>query len=198
MAAPAVDVSLPTQDVGTALCHSSWRVRVDRYREGKLTVKTLFLVRHAKSSRDDPSLSDRERSLDDRGRQDAPTMGKRLGKRGVKADLLVSSPALRALTTAQLIADEIGRQRKDIVVNERLYASTPDDLLAVIRALDDRLDCVMLFGHNPEFTHLAHRLSSKIADMPTCAVAEFHFDTRAWAAVGETDPVKVKLDAPKK
>ena len=63
-------------------------------------MKTLFLVRHAKSSRDDPSLPDRERPLDDRGKRDAPKMGKRLAKRGAKLDLLVSSPALRALATA--------------------------------------------------------------------------------------------------
>ena len=99
-------------------------------------MKTLFLVRHAKSSRDDLSLSDRDRPLDDRGKQDAPMMGKRLAKRDVKPDLLVSSPALRALTTAQLIAGELGYKRKDIVVDDRLYASSPDDLLAVIRALD--------------------------------------------------------------
>ena len=125
-------------------------------------------------------------------------MGKRLGKRGVKPDLLVSSPALRALTTAQLIADEIGYQRKDIIVDERLYASSPDDLLAVICALDDKVDRVMLFGHNPEFTDLAHRLSSEITDMPTCAVAEFRFDATAWADVGGIGPAKVKLDAPRK
>jgi phosphohistidine phosphatase len=161
-------------------------------------MKTLFLVRHAKSSRDDPSLPDRERPLNDRGRHDAPRMGKRLSKRGAKPDLLVSSPALRALTTAQLIADEIGYQRKNIVVDERLYASSPDDLLAVICALDDKLDRVMLFGHNPEFTELAQRLSSEIVDMPTCAVAEFRFDAKAWADVAELDPAKAKLDAPKK
>jgi phosphohistidine phosphatase len=161
-------------------------------------VKTLFLVRHAKSSRDDPSLPDRERPLDDRGHQDAPTMGKRLGKRGVKPDLLLSSPALRALTTAQLIADEIAYSRKNIVVDERLYAAGPDDLIAVICALDDKLDRVMLFGHNPAFADLAHRLSSEIADMPTCAVAEFRFDAKTWADVGGTAPAKVKLDAPRK
>ncbi|MGR4869365.1 SixA phosphatase family protein [Variovorax sp. LARHSF232] len=161
-------------------------------------MKTLFLVRHAKSSRDDPSLPDRERPLNDRGRQDAPAMGKRLSKRGVKPDLLVSSPALRALTTAQLIADEIGYQRKDIIVDERLYASSPDDLLAIICALDDKVDRAMLFGHNPEFSNLAHRLSSDVIDMPTCAVAEFRFDAKAWADVGEVGPAKVKLDAPKK
>ncbi|WP_459573846.1 SixA phosphatase family protein [Cupriavidus sp. 8B] len=82
-------------------------------------MKTLFLVRHAKASRDDPSLPDRQRSLDDRGRHDASKMGKRRIDRGVEPDLLVSSPALRALTTAHLIADEIGYKRKDIVVDER-------------------------------------------------------------------------------
>ena len=161
-------------------------------------MKTLFLVRHAKSSRDDPSLPDRDRPLDDRGKQDAPKMGKRLAKRDVQPDLLVSSPALRALTTAQLIAEEVGYKRKDIVVDDRLYASSPDDLLAVIRALDKKLDRVMLVGHNPEFTDLAHRLSSEIIDMPTSAVAEFNFDTKAWSDVGEVEPAKAVLDYPKK
>ncbi|MDM0070667.1 histidine phosphatase family protein [Variovorax sp. J31P207] len=161
-------------------------------------MKTLYLVRHAKSSRDDPSLPDRERPLNDRGRQDAPAMGKRLCKRGVKPDLLVSSPALRALTTAQLIADEIGYQRKDIIVDERLYASSPDDLLTIICAIGDQVARVMLFGHNPEFTDLAHRLSSEVVDMPTCAVAEFLFDAKVWADVAKVGPAKVKQDAPKK
>jgi phosphohistidine phosphatase len=161
-------------------------------------MKTLFLVRHAKSSRDDPSLPDRDRPLDDRGRQDAPKMGKRLAKRDAKSDLLLSSPALRALTTAQLIAEEIGYKRKDIVVDDRLYASSADDLLAVIRALDKKLNRVMLFGHNPEFTDLAHWLASEIIDMPTCAVVEFDFDTKAWSDVGEVKPAKVVFDCPKR
>jgi phosphohistidine phosphatase len=161
-------------------------------------MKTLFLVRHAKSSRDDSSLPDQDRPLDERGKQDAPTMGRRLAKRDVKLDLLVSSPALRALTTAQLIAEEVGYKRKDIVVDDRLYASSPDGLLAIIRMLDKRLDRVMFFGHNPEFSDLAHRLSSEIIDMPTSAVAEFNFDTKAWSDVGEVEPVNAVLDYPKK
>ena len=124
-------------------------------------------------------------------------MGKRLAKRGAKLDLLVSSPALRALATAHLIADEMGYKGKDIVVDDRLYASSPDDLLAVIRALDNKLDQVMLVGHNPEFTDLAHRLSSEIVDMPTSAVAEYHFDTKAWTDIGEVEPAKTVLDYPK-
>jgi phosphohistidine phosphatase len=161
-------------------------------------MKILFLVRHAKSTRDDPALPDQQRPLDDRGRHDASKTGKHLTDRRVAPDLLVSSPALRALNTAQLIADEIGYKRKNIVVDERLYASNPDTLLAVICALDDSLDCVMLFGHNPEFTDLAHRLSETITDMPTCSVAEFRFDTKAWADVGAISPAKVRMDAPKK
>ena len=79
-----------------------------------------------------------------------------------------------------------------------LYASSPDDLIAVIRALDKKLDRVMLVGHNPEFTDLAHRLSSEIIDMPTSAVAKFDFDTKAWSDVGEVEPAKAVLDYPKK
>ena len=159
-------------------------------------MKTLYLIRHAKSSKDDPSLSDRDRPLADRGRIDAPTMGKRLAKRDVKPDLLVSSPALRALTTAQLMADEIGYAREKIVVDDQLYGSSADVLLALVRALDRKADRVMLFGHNPEFTELAHRLSSDIADMPTCAIAEFRFDTKKWSDVGELDPAQATLDQP--
>jgi phosphohistidine phosphatase len=161
-------------------------------------MKTLFLVRHAKSSRDDPTLPDRERPLDDRGRLDAPRMGKRLAKRNVKPDLIMSSPALRALTTAQLFADEIGYERKRIAIDDRLYARSAADLLDVIRTLDTKLDRVMMFGHNPEFTHLAHRLSSEITDMPTCSVVEFRFDAKAWSDVGEVEPAKAMLVKPKR
>ncbi len=71
-------------------------------------------------------------------------------------------------------------------------------MLAVIRALDKKLNRVMLLGHNPEFTDLAHRLSSEIVDMPTSTVAEFNFDTKAWSDVGKVKPAKVIFDYPKK
>lgn len=160
-------------------------------------MKTLYLVRHAKSSRDDPMLADRERPLNDRGRHDAPVMGRRLARRGAKPDTIVSSPAVRALATARLIAKELGIDRARIVVDERLYATSADELLAVVRALDDRLDRAMLVGHNPEMTDLAQRLSAAIGALPTCAVAEFGFDTRSWADVGAIAPNKATLDTPK-
>ena len=159
-------------------------------------MKTLYLVRHAKSSRDDPALSDRDRPLNDRGKADAPATGKRLARRDVKPDLLMSSPALRALTTAQLLADEMGCARKDIVVDDRLYASSADTLLAITRALEPTLDSVMLVGHNPEFSEFVQRLSGEPIDMPTCAVAEFRFDTTRWTDIGAVEPHKPVVDTP--
>lgn len=113
--------------------------------------------------------------MNDRGLRDAPRVGERLAKRDARPDLILSSPARRALTTAAIIARKVDYKTQHIVVDERLYAANPDDLLEVIRNLGDKWHRVMLFGHNPELTELAHRLSAKITDMPTCAVAEFNF-----------------------
>jgi phosphohistidine phosphatase len=124
-------------------------------------------------------------------------MGKRLAKRDVKPDLILSSPARRALTTAEIIAKKLDK-RKNIVVEERLYSSTVDDLLNVVQKLGDKLERVMLFGHNPELTELAHRLSSEITHMPTCAAAEFMFSAKSWSNIGKAKLAKVALDYPKK
>jgi len=161
-------------------------------------MKTLFLVRHAKSSRDDPALPDKDRPLNDRGKRDAPKMGARLAKRGVQPDLILSSPAKRALETAQIIAKKLDYKPANIVVDERLYATGADDLLHVIRGLGAKPKSVMLFGHNPELTALAHHLSNEIAHLPTCAVAKFTFDAKSWSSTGEKIPVKVALHTPKR
>lgn len=161
-------------------------------------MKTLFLIRHAKSSWDDTALPDRDRPLDDRGKRDVAKMGKRLAKRDVKSDLIMSSPAMRALATAEVIAKMLDYKRKDIVVNDRLYAGQADDLLDVIQELGDKLKHVMLVGHNPELTELAHHLSSEITHMPTCAIAEFTFDVKSWPDIGKAKPAQVALDYPKK
>lgn len=136
--------------------------------------------------------------MDARGKRDAPKMGTRLAKRDVKPDLILSSPARRALTTAQIIAQKLDYHVTDIVVDEQLYAAAADDLLGVIHRLGDKLKRVMLFGHNPELTELAHRLSSEITHMPTCAVAEFTFSAKSWSDVGKVKPARVAFDYPKK
>ena len=159
--------------------------------------RTLLLVRHAKASKGDPGMRDRDRALDERGQRDAPKMGKRLAKREMRPDLIVSSPALRALATAQLIAEALGVRAAEIKVDERLYATNPATLLGIIQELDDTLKRVMLVGHNPEFSELAHRFSSEITEMPTCSVAEFEFASTAWSDVGKLAPEKATLDHPK-
>lgn len=160
-------------------------------------MKRLFLIRHAKSSWDDAALADRDRPLNERGRSDAPKIGRRLAKREVKPDLILSSPAVRALMTAEIIAGKLDYKHKDIVVDDRLYAAEVDGLLAVIHELGDQ-GCVMIFGHNPELSELAQRLSGQITHLPTCAVAEFSFDTKSWSAIGTCTPEKIALDYPKK
>jgi phosphohistidine phosphatase len=159
-------------------------------------LKTLFLIRHAKSSWNDARLSDPQRPLSQRGRRDARRSGKRLARRHRKPDLLLSSPALRALQTAQLIAGKLGCKRKDIVVDARLYACKSGDLLRVIHQLDDGFKRVMLFGHNPELTDLARRFSDEIHHLPTCAVARFKFDVGSWTQVGRAALVTTTLDLP--
>lgn len=161
-------------------------------------MKTLFLIRHAKSSWDDTGMPDRERPLADRGKRDAAKMGRRLAQRNAKPDLIVSSPATRALATAEVIAQALHLKPKNIVVNDRLYAGQVDDLLDVIHELGNKLERVMLVGHNPGLTELAHRLSSEIVHMPTCAIAEFTFDAKAWSGIGKDKPIRVALDYPKK
>ena len=143
-------------------------------------------------------MPDKDRPLADRGKRDAPKMGKRSAKRDVKPELILSSPAMRALATAEIIARKLDYKLKEIVVDDRLYPGNADKMLTIIHRLDDKLECVMSFGHNPALTELAHRLSGEITHMPTCAVAEFTFDAKSWSNIGKIKPAKVALDYPKK
>jgi phosphohistidine phosphatase len=161
-------------------------------------MKTLFLVRHAKSSWDDPSLPDEDRPLNARGRRAAPKMGKRLAKRGVRLDLILSSPAKRAIKTAQALADRLDYKLKKIVVDDRLYPGSVSDLLEFVHNLSKKLNRVMLVGHHPALSKLAQRLSSDIMHMPTCAVAEFRFKAKLWRDVSKATVSTVGLDFPKK
>ena len=159
--------------------------------------RTLLLVRHAKSSWEEAGLPDRARPLAPRGLRDAPLMGGRLARAGVKPDLILSSPACRALSTARLIAGALGYPISRIAVDDRLYVSDVDTLLEVAGEFADTLGCVMLVGHDPEFTALAHRFSSKITRMPTCAVACFTFDAPSWSALAARSLKGVSFDYPR-
>ena len=119
-------------------------------------------------------------------------------QRGVKPDLIVSSSALRARTTAQSLAAELDLAPDRLVQDKRLYSTSATNLLYVIQELDDKLGCVMLVGHNPEMTELARHFSKDIPDMPTCAVAQFDFEADSWLDVGAGVPVTTRFEYPKK
>jgi phosphohistidine phosphatase len=171
--------------------------------EGR-TVKTLVLMRHAKSSWDSPGLVDHDRPLNERGRHDAPRMGRRLLERGIEPAVIITSTAERARSTAALVAGELGVPARRVIADDRLYAASVETMLRVIRSLDDRLACAMLVGHNPEMTELATRFSKSAESMSTAAVAVFSFDAESWADVRTATsagnvavpPVGVTFDAP--
>jgi len=161
-------------------------------------VKELIIVRHAKSSWRDSGLEDRERPLNKRGERDAPEMGARLARRKDRPDLIVSSPAVRALATARIIARKLDYARKDIVLIERLYGAGLDELLDVIRKADESVATLLLFGHNPGLTQLANHLGPReIPNLPTCGVLHLRFDADIWAVVGFARGEEVLFDFPK-
>ena len=126
-------------------------------------------------------------------------MGERLAERGIEVDRVISSPATRALATAEAITEEIGFPWEEIIVDERLYHADASELLEVIQGLDDYLDSVMCLGHNPGLTDLANSLSPyHIDNVPTCGVVELRFEVDTWALVGEFQPIEMDFDYPKK
>ena len=162
-------------------------------------MKELILVRHAKSSWKDPTLSDHDRPLNKRGKRDAPEMGERLAASGYDPDLIVSSSADRALDTARTIAGKLGYPRERIAEEKRLFHAGVAELLHVIQGVDDSVDILMLFGHNPGLTDLANHLGSReIFNMPTCAVLHLRFQADTWSTVGEVPGDEVLYDYPKR
>ena len=161
-------------------------------------MKTLYLVRHAKSSWKNANLSDHDRPLNNRGEEDAPVMGKRLKRRRPKPELIMTSSAVRAKTTAKVLASEIGYPKSEIVVNEEMYLAGTDDLINIIRGLDDNVECVMLVGHNPTFTETANLLAQCYIDnMPTCSLAAVSFSTGSWADIKRGKGKLLDFDYPK-
>jgi len=163
-------------------------------------VKRLTLVRHAKS---DWSLSDQrdwDRPLNKRGQQDAPEMGRRLRQRRLKPDLILTSPAVRALATATILARELRFAADRMRQDERLYLSSPGDILRVIRDIGGESRHLMVVGHNPGLTEFADRLSNerRIDHMPTCAVVTALVNLRDWQDLDWNSAVDVDLDYPKK
>lgn len=149
-------------------------------------MKTLLLVRHAKSSWDNPAVRDINRPLNERGLHDAPRMGKLVRSLGIQPDLLVSSPAKRALTTAQFFAEVFDIPDASILRNPDVYEAHVSDIMRIISTLPDEAQTVMLFGHNPTFTEVANRFTEDFIDnVPTCGVVHLVSTAPDWASFYE-------------
>ena len=147
-------------------------------------MKTLYLVRHAKSSWEEPSQSDFERLLNKRGQTDAPMMAKLLHRKNIIPDLMLSSPAARALLTAEIFAEELKYPAENIFKDERIYEATMRELTSVARSIDNKNSTVILFGHNPGLTNFANLLGNEfLPNLPTCAIVGLELIIESWTEV---------------
>ena len=144
-------------------------------------MKTLYVVRHAKSSWDNPGLNDFDRPLNDRGEKDAPRMGKRLKECDIKPEIIYSSPAVRAFSTAQSIAQALDIPLTQIKTEKRLYHASEETLLDVLKHSAETADCVMLVGHNPGLTEFVNDLLDEdIDNIPTTGVVMAQLPIHDW------------------
>jgi phosphohistidine phosphatase len=149
-------------------------------------MKTLYLVRHAKSSWKYPDLDDFERPLNSRCRKSAPSMGEILKKLKVAPDLVISSPATRAAMTARIIADQINYPLEKIRYSETLYGSSEDALIRIVGQIDDAVNKVMLIGHNPALTDFANYIGDQpVSNIPTCGAFGVNLKISSWAKISE-------------
>src|SRR5215217_5847539 len=161
-------------------------------------MKTLILVRHAKSSWDVIGQKDFDRVLNDRGKKDAPEMAQRLKEKGLKVDLFVSSPAKRAHKTAKYFAEAFKTDKDDIVLIDQLYEAPLDTFYEVVRGLNNKYDVVALFAHNPGITAFVNTLTEVHTDnMPTCSLFAVQVDTDSWNTFKESNKKFLFFDYPK-
>jgi len=147
-------------------------------------MKTLYLLRHAKSSWDDPNLDDFDRPLNHRGEKDAPKMGKRLRKAETKISFIYSSPAARAIITARLVAEELSIPSASIYEEQRLYHAGPREMLAVVQTFSEEIDTAMVVGHNPGLTEFADELLNEdFGNIPTAGVVGAKLNVTTWKDV---------------
>ena len=160
----------------------------------------LTLVRHAKTEPARPGQEDWDRVLEPRGQRDAPEMARRLKQISPKVDRVLSSPAVRAITTATIMTRELGVSAQKVQQDERLYLASPKDMLAVIRELGERSRHLMIVGHNPGMTEFADKISSErgIDNMPTCAIYTLQFEIAAWSELEWDSGIDAELDYPKR
>ena len=148
-----------------------------------IPMKSLVILRHAKSSWDSAHLTDFQRPLNERGVHDAPRIGKALRERGIKPDLILSSPAERAKQTVEAVVKAAHLPLIPQFV-DTIYGASLQELLTIIRGLPDTTDCVLMVGHNPGFEELVSLLTGTERHMSTAALAHIVFEEGDWENIG--------------
>jgi len=147
-------------------------------------MKTIILVRHAKSSWEDFRLPDHDRPLLDMGVRRTALIADYLAGKGIAVDLFLSSTAARAYDTAKIIAEKLNYPESKIVTNENLYHGSANDIFSELYGLPDDIKAVMVFGHNPSFTYFVnHYLSPTIENLPTSGTVGISFETDKWEEI---------------
>lgn len=147
-------------------------------------MRTLYLLRHAKSSWKDQTLNDFDRPLKGRGRRAAEQMGQVLAEEKLKSPLVISSPAVRARETTELVLESAGLKSKPRF-EERIYEADVRTLLDLVQSISDSADTAIMVGHNPGFENLLSYLTGDNRHMSTCALAKIEFDVASWSEVSD-------------
>ena len=157
-------------------------------------MKTVYIVRHAKSSWEDPYIPDHFRKLIPEGEQRTAKIAKHLRVKFVNPELIITSSATRALDTAKIIAEELHYPLDQLNINSGFYKADRDEIMETLYYLPDEVESVMVVGHNPTFTDLVNsflKSEERISKFPTSAVAAFRFKTEHWE---EIDTAKSHLE----
>ena len=157
-------------------------------------MKELIIVRHAKSDWGDASVDDHDRTLNSRGQRDAPRMAELLAEKlsadSVSVDAIISSSAQRAKSTAMIFAKGLGFSEAEVQIKQSGSLASAHEWLAIVSEVDENVERLMIFGHNPGLETLADQLlrpGESVGALPTCAVVRIQLDVEFWGAVGEND-----------
>ena len=160
---------------------------------------TLYIVRHAKSDWANAHISDIDRPLNERGYRDATAMSILLKTQNIRPDLILSSPAVRALSTALIFSRTLNYDSNKIQIHKTLYNTDEENYLSIIEESAGKSNSIMIFGHNPVVSSLANKLSGVInEEMPTCSIIGIKFKTDKWEEIVKKESELILFDFPKK
>ncbi len=161
-------------------------------------MKSLLLIRHAKSSWDNPQQNDFDRTLNARGLKDAPVMAKKLADRNIQIDAFISSPAVRARKTCEFFLEAFNKGKNEMHLVSQLYLPEPSVIEETIISLSNDIESVAIFSHNNGITEFANQLSeAKIDNMPTCCIFAVKIETDSWSKFAKAKKNFWFVDYPK-